>query len=389
MADETTTIEQPKVEAFDLGTRKMETSEAPTEKKEDAATPDATTKPDDSTKPAEEKPIEQKPVVEQPKDFNAQLKEKYAIEDEAQLTSILESNKGLQEQLKKAQETPKEPVFASEQDKAAYEFIKQFPPSRLGEGMQTYGNLLNMDVAKADGKLVMKEAFLLSKPDLTREKAEKLFESDYKRRYTLNKDDFKTDEDFKEAQELAEIDKDEKEAVSRRTLTEKQTAIKKQGAEPAKVEVSKAEEPKLPESHQGYFAKVNDVKIDKLTFPDPTNEAIKYNIAISPERLKDAREFANAYIKDTRLYDKDGKIPNFDPQEMIHIGLMILDPKWYINEHVKQVTSLARTITAEQIAGTKPDKESKGGGDGSGIADFGSQFKEMAAKAVQERAQGR
>lgn len=388
MADDAATADVQTEKVLDIASGKMvdKPIEAPPvieePKKEPAPPPPAPTAeaPKTDTPPPAPPKTDTPPPALPVVDFNATLKEKFALDEEG-LTTVLAQNKTLQEELQAAKSAPKEPVFASEQDKAAYDFIKQYPPSRLGEGMKQYATILDMDPLKADEKTVLRETFIMSKPTLSRESATKLFEADFKRRYQLDKDKFESDADYQEAQELANIEKEEKVATGRQTLSSKLAELKKT---PEIKPETPRQEPKAPEISKQYASAIDGVKLDKLSFTDPTDAKIQYHIPVPADKLKEAQEFARSYVNRVDMYDANGKIPNFDQSKLVKLGLMMLFPEWYEQEQIKQVTNLARTITAEQIAGTKPDKESKGLGE-QGAKDVTTQFRDAGLKAKQER----
>lgn len=359
----------------------------------------AETKPEEGEKlkdekPAEEKKPEEKPAGEEkpkdetkPVDHAAILKEKYGIE-EAELTTLKETAPKLQTriiELEQELKKPKEPEFASEQDKKAYDFIRTYPPSMMGEGLKTYSTLIDMDVPKVSEYDALKEKYVLSKPSLPREKAIKLFDSDF-RKYSLKRDDFESDEEFKEAQGLKDIEREDDANSAREFLMKKQTEIK---AKPAEKQPDKpVEEPKAPaESVKSYNAQIDAFltgtagkPFKGFSYKDTNDETISYNIELPAETIKTVAALMKSHLQRPDLYDKDGKIPNFDPQFLFRQFLMLSDPDAYDRMHTEKVIELARTLKAEQIAGKKPDKESKGGGD-QGIPDYTTQFLNLANKA--------
>jgi len=387
---ETTTIETEKV--FDISTGKYE--EKPIEKppveepKNNDNPPPANPENKDNPPPVPPKDKEMPPPP--PIDHVALLKEKYGI-DEAELNTQKESLtkfetrvKELEEQLKK----PKEPEFASEQDKKAYEFIKTYSPSMMGEALKTYSTLIDMDVTKAAEKDVLKEKYILSKPSLSRDKAGQLFESDFKK-YTLRRDDFDTDEDFNEAQNLKNIEREDDANNAREFLSKKQAEIK---TKPVERKEETVVEPKAPvESVRNYNSQVdaflagNGKPFEGFTYKDSKDESINYNVKLPAETIKKVTSLMKDHIQRADLYDDNGKIPNFDPQFLFKQFLMVSDPEAYDRMHTEKVIELARTLKAEQIASTKPDKESKGTGEDGAIPDFTTQFRNLAKKEVEKR----
>jgi hypothetical protein len=96
-----------------------------------------------------------------------------------EISSLLQENESLKAQLKnRALE------FPSEQAKKVYEFaIKpEFNGNELGAARQ-YLHLVSLDLTKLSPKEKQFEAYVLSRPDLSRENAAKIFDERYNRRF--------------------------------------------------------------------------------------------------------------------------------------------------------------------------------------------------------------
>lgn len=378
----------------------METTETKTEEKEkvyDIGTRTFIDKPEEG-KPVDEnkdKPLNQdkdkpadenkdKTVTTNPPKFEigSFLKEKYNLDEEG-LTTTLNRVKDLEEQVKN-------PKFDNETDQKAYQFLKTFPPSMMGEGLRTYGKLIDMEPSKISDKEALQEEFVLSKPNLSRSESERLFESKWKRDYVLDREKFDTDEAFKEAQQLAEIELKDKASDAKTKLSAKQAELKAKVTEKPK-DTGVREEPKAPEhSVKTYSGQVDSFlkSADTITMKDDKDEKLSYNIKLAPEVMKNVNDAMKEYVQRPDIYDKDGKIPNFNPQELYEQMLFLtMGAKAYNKMHFDKITELSRTLTAEQIAGTKPDKESKGNAD-SVPKTWEESIKQAADKAVQERNKG-
>ena len=91
-----------------------------------------------------------------------------------------------------------------------------------------------------------------------------------------------------------------------------------------------------------------------------------------------------AYVQRPDVYDKNGKIDNFDAEELALKFTQLLFGKWMDQEHHKQIKILAQATKAEQLAGKKPDKVSKSMGKASGQS-YDEQFAEAARIAKEKR----
>lgn len=384
---ETTTTETEKV--FNISTGQFEekaTETTPPANGNDTPPPPANPENKDNP-PAPPKDKDNPPAV----DHAALLKEKYGI-DEAEYTAQKENLGKFESRIKELEEEVKKPKaleFASEQDKKAYEFIKNYSPSMMGEGLKTYATLIDMDVQKASERDVLKEKFILSKPTLARDKAEQLFNNTFKN-YTLKRDDFETDEDFNEAQNLKNIEREDDANNAREFLAKKQSEIK---TKPAEKEIAPAAEPKAPiESVRNYSNQVdgflagNGKPFEGFTYKDAKDESVSYNVKLPAETIKNVTAMVKEHLQRADLYDENGKIDNFDPQLLFKQFLFLADPVAYDKMHTEKVIELARTLKAEQIASTKPDKESKGAGEDGTIPDITTQFMNLGKKEAEKRA---
>lgn len=360
-------------------------------KKEEAKAEEAKTEP--KTEPKTESKTEE-PKKEEAKipDFASHLKEKYQIDSEDELQKILDANVKLGEQLEEAKK-PKEPTWKSETQKKIVAWLdeKGYNLDSLGEGLETSGVLMNLQVDKIDERKALEEAYIIENTDITREEAKKLFARDFKK-YTLKKEDFDEDKDYAEAQELADIQRKKDVAKAKKVLTAEQEKLKVAAKEEKKAE-PKIEIP--TEAIESYTKEVNKVfdnpktgKFDRIIFEDEKDPTIKVSIVIPEDKLKMVRQMATDYVKRTDIYDDKKKIPNFDPAAHIKQVINALYGDWLYEQVFRETLTLAKTLRAEQLAGVKPDK--KGGGDGkAAIPSIEEQFLEHAKKAKESRAKGK
>jgi hypothetical protein len=101
------------------------------------------------------------------------------------IASIVEENERLKEEL----ESKGEIEFPSEQAKKLYEFASRFTGNEF-KAAQNYLNAVSIDVGSSDAKTLQLEAFILERPDLSRERALAIFNAKYERTYgDMDEDD--------------------------------------------------------------------------------------------------------------------------------------------------------------------------------------------------------
>jgi len=309
----------------------------------------------------------------------AWLKEKYGIESTEDLQEVLESNSKLADELEKERDKK---VFKSEKEEKLHKFLNDYDLDKIGEGMQTAATLLSLDIDGADPRKALEEAYIIENTDLTREEAKHLFTKEYRKKYELNKDKFDSDEEYEEEKKYVEIQLKKDTAKAKRILTEKKESLK---VKETKAE-SKAEAPVA--SIEGYTKQVDKFfeKFEKLTETDEDGKEL-YSVSLNENQRKQVRDAMHQYVKRTDVYDKSGKINNFDTVELAHTFSEILFGSWLRAERNKQIKILAHGLKAEQIAQLKPDKVSKSQGKAAGMS-LDEQFAERAKveKAKRESA---
>lgn len=302
--------------------------------------------------------------------IDSYLAEKYAdreIKSEEDLDATLAAIDEIQEEnetlraeiteLKKASTAPK---FDSEAEEKAYNFVKNFGVDRLGEGMQTYANLITMDVEKAEPKILLEEQFILENPELTRDEALRKFNRDYQKRYTVNKDDFDTDEAFKEAQEDKRIDLKADAAKAKKFIQQKQVEFKPKAKEAGNnaPQISEAVQKsiKAHDSELESFVK----EFDTLIFSPTDNEKDDFVFKLTKAQVKEVQEAAQGWIRNPNSYDAKGNLIGFtDIDNKIHqISYMLFGPD-LIEKALKHGLSKGEIKRAEEIAKKKPTRTSK------------------------------
>lgn len=314
--------------------------------------------------------------------------EKYEIESEKDLDLILANTQKLANELESEKKKSKEPVYRSDQEKKVAEFLKTWPIDKLGEGMQSVAAIIQLDIPNITDKRAMEEAYILEHTDLTREEAQALFQDEFDSKYVLNKEDFERPEDYDKKKKIIDIKIKDKVAADKRMLLKKQEDLKAAPAE-------KKEEAKVKDVDETTLSEYNS-KIDKFfegkngepfngfKFIDDDDKDISYKITFEEDQIKTIKKYIKDHVKRPGSYDESGKIPNFDVASLTRSMAKLVFSDWYDEQHLKSVTKLARVLKAEQIAGRKPDKESKGKGKTSG-ASIMEQFGALAVKEKQNK----
>jgi hypothetical protein len=387
------------VEVEEAGTATTTATETETKEEEEIVE-----QPGDKDEPEDEEPKEEV-VVEEPKKEEAKstetpaatfepatyLKEKYSdfgVESEEDLLGILQATDALADELDALKKNPPS-AFRNEKEQKIAEFLKQYDPSKFGEGLSTYGTLMDIDPDNLDDRRAMEEAYILENPEFTREEAKLMFAKDYKKKTALNKEDFEDDAEYEAEKKLLEL-KLRKEATKSKIFLR----AEKEKLKTAPEEKAKEEEKKplvAPEAVETYTKQVdnffktgqNNKPFDRFTFTDPNNKDVSVNIVLDKAKQNELKGFMNKYVTQGSLY-KENKIPNFDPAEIALMGSNLLFGNWMIQEMFNQVPILASKLKAEQIAGKKPVKESKGTGT-AGIPSIDQQWENLAKKEVQGR----
>jgi len=359
-----------------------------------AAAAEAKAKAESETKKEGEEP-KVKFTDEQLNEFlKSSLAEKYGIESKEDLLEVLENQDLLGKELEKvrAEKATKEPEFESETDKKAYEFIKQYPLSRHGEGLKAYAALMDLTVGNLDDRSALEEAFILKEKDLSRREAEKLFQREYREKYEVKKEDYDDDQQYQEEKDLREIKLKRDVANAKRELSSLQEKFKA----PAEAKKEDPKQPLIPEETlKGYSTQIDRFfkgekdgeSFDSWIFKDDDGKDL-FTIKLSPDKIKTIRETMNLYLGDPRVYDKSGKIPNFDPAELAMTMTNLLYGDWMDQEKLKQIKILSQVTKAEEIAKAKPDKTESGvdGGIDRKNMPVEDQFKLLAKEAAAERA---
>lgn len=391
--------------AYDIATQKWVDAPTTTETEAEAA---ATATPEPDPKKTEEEPLVEKtpePEVKTPEaaaakvaeetapvkkeeaattdpkkdEIPAWIKEKYGIETQEDLDEVLDSNKKLADELEKERNKK---VFASEKEEKLHKFLQDWDLDKIDQGMESAAVLTKLDIQGIDGKKALEEQFILENTELTRDEAKQLFAREYRTKYEAKKSDFDSDEEFEEEKKLREIQMKKDVSRAKKFLEQKQQQLK---VKPEEKKPEKAT-PTVPE--EGLKTYQKELKtffkdFTKFVYKDENGEPL-YTIPLDEAKRAKVQEAMAAYVQRPDVYDKNGKIPNFDALELSQTFAEILFGKWMNEERNRQIKVLAQATKAEQLAGKKPDKVSKAMGKAAGTS-IEEQFAE-AARIAKEKA---
>lgn len=312
----------------------------------------------------------------------AWLKDKYGIETQEELQEVMESSSKLADELEKERNKK---VFTSEKEEKLHKFLKDWDLDKISEGMETAAILTRLDIEHIDGKRALEEQFILENTELTRDEAKALFNRDYRKKYELKKESFDDDAEYEEEKKITDIQLKKDVSRAKKLLLEKQADLKTKPAEEkkaAKEEVSE-ESVKTYDSQVKSFFKNNGKEWDRFAYKDEDGTEL-YNIVLDADKRTQVRQAMEAYVKRNDVYDKNGKIPNFDAASLALKFTQVLFGDWMDKEHHKQIKILAQQTKAEQLAGKKPDKVSKSQGQADGLS-IVEQFAEIAKREKEKR----
>lgn len=315
--------------------------------------------------------------------------EKYEVENKEQLDELLESaseilseNKELKKQLE-AQKDNK-PKFANTEEEKAFDFVKAF--SSVSDGGQALAELVGMDIAKADAKLLLRQQFVIENPELTREEAARKFERQYVKKYSVpDKDKFDSDQEYEDAKEDAQMDLKRDSERAKKFLTSKQTEVKAKPAE-------KAQEKKLPElvtkSVEQNTKVIDDYTkgFKELIFSPTDDESDDFKFKFKPEQLKTIVQASRGWVNNPVSYDEKGEfVGGFDPETMVKKASYALFGDEIFGHLVDHLHTLANIKKAESTEGVKPTGTAKGKSGGMGAMNEYDQAEALAKQRKRVR----
>jgi hypothetical protein len=319
------------------------------------------------------------------------LEEKYGIENQEQLTEILdqldtisEENEELKEKLKVAEEG--KPKFKSKTQEKIYDFVKDYDPEKLADGLITYATIVGMDVEKMDPKLLMEHAFIMEHPNMQIDRARAKFNRDWEKKYVIDEESFEGDaKQLKEKKDDIQDDIEIEADKARKLLKKKQAELKVESENKTTEEEPKVSPEVQSEIKENMKSFLNHFKeTHTLTFQPDENDEFKVNYKFSKEELAAIKSLIEKNISNPAHYDKKGKmIGGFDPEEKFIQAAGIIAFRPIVKELLKSARTRSHIIKASEISKQKPIRKAKSSG--TVEEDFMAQAEKLAKKKQKER----
>jgi hypothetical protein len=327
-------------------------------------------------------------------EFSSKLKEDYGLDNEEALQELIDNaleiekkNEELVAELEEVKKKPGEPVFKSETQKKVYEFIKDYDPERVQDGLHAYATLVGMNVEKNDPKLLLEQQFLMKHPNLPIDKARKKFEKNFNEKYLINEDDFDDKAKYQDAKEDLETDLEIEADEARKFLKEKQKEFKVSSE-------NKKEEANTPEVNEKVEVamtailsetKAHMAEVTTLNFQDDEDEDIIHTHEFTKEQLKMINETMTAIAKSPSSYNSKGQLNGFaDVEDLFQAAAFLLFRREISAGLLGFAKKLAPKIKVEEIGKKKPSRKATAKGDAK-PKDFMAQAEELGNKRASAR----
>ena len=318
--------------------------------------------------------------------------EKYDINSEEELEEILDDvenvlkqSEDLKTELEEAKKAP--PKFKTKKEEAAFEFLQSYDVDKFGNGLGNLSRLIGMDVKGIDGKLALQEEYVLRNTELDREDALDMFNEEFEK-YSVNRDDFEEEVDYTKKQKLKDIKKKQDVLKAKKFLSEQQEKIKASDEDDDSKGEKNTKVPEVSKESLGKYSKKVDSSMKGFTslIVDAGEDGKgkeKFTYKLSKEQLKQVDLSLKAYIGNTSNYDKDGEIPDFNPDETkVNVAMALFGDKM-LSEAIKYGIGVGEGKKIEDIGNKKPkrgQKPNKEDEDLSSDAQFEQQAKERKEK---------
>jgi hypothetical protein len=350
-------------------TKKDEDPEEEEEEEEDSATkkPEAKKKEEKKEDPDDEDEDDEEDLSEEDKTFNTtlagKLEKKYGIKSLKELEETLsvvddaiKGQKILEEEIETLKKAEPKLKFPSKNHEAAYEFISELPKDMQPERMITLAELRAIDIDNADPRHILRQKYILEHPELTREEVDLKFDRYFKKKYTINPDNFDTDTERQEEEKLAKITMKSDVAKAKAYLAtqkDKFKAPEKEEEKPAEVS-----EP----IKKGIARNVKEMNefldgFDKVVLP--MEGGGKFKFTLTDDDKKSVRS-AMEWIKNASLYSEKGELKNFDAKEHAISAFLALHHKRVLPELWKQASVTASKKSIEDLSEKGPTRKVKG-----------------------------
>ena len=260
-----------------------------------------------------------------------------------------------------------EPKYASEGQKQVAKWLDKigYDPSKYSEGLQTNAQIMAMDLDDKDlsPKIVLEAKFIMDHPELTRQEAQKKFEkSVWTKKYTLNRDDFESDEEFAEAKEDLRIDQKSDVAKATKSLKKVQEEFK---VKPVEEKGDKAPEvdPVVVKSIEKSTAALDEhlSENDQIIFQPTDDEEDDFPYQFTEDQLSHIRAVCGTFIKDPKSYDEKGKLAfGSDMGALSRRVAYFLYGDDIFDKLYAHSTTVVSGKTLEEVGKTKPSRKSRG-----------------------------
>jgi hypothetical protein len=302
-----------------------------------------------------------------PDDFiKTVYEEKYGIKTQAELDTMVDNAIDLVEKHEKLQKDydllkadAGKIKFTSDKEERAYNFIKKYDVDRQGEALDTYAKLITMDIDNSDPTMILEEKFVHENPHWTRAEAQRMFQKEFKKKYTLKKEDFDSEEEYNS--ELADVEILKKGDVARaKSYLKDQQEKYKPAAKEEKPKVNEAVTKAVEKNARDYVDYAE--KADEVSFGDGDD---KYIFALDKAKKQKISEAMGAWVKNPSSYNDKGELEGIkDASEMFNIVVGGLFLKDIVNAAISQVKNKVASKRIDEVAETKPKKrQAPGSGD--------------------------
>lgn len=329
--------------------------------------------------------------AEQVDAFLSKELEEYDIANLDDLRDVLDGVDKLTEALEAERAKSKTPEFKSEAQKKAFEFITAsgYDPEKFGEALMTHAKLVTMDVDKADDRTALEEQYVMEHPELTRAEAEFKFNKRYKSKYEVDKAKFEDADEFADEQKSAAIELKSDSVKARKFLKEKQATYKAEDKGEKSKDVTEQVPAPIQNGIKKTVAEFNKY-VDGLTeliWTDDKDPDNQFTYKIPQKYLKQIQTAGNRYLSRPDIYNEEGIVPQYDPEQYAIKVTSSLLTNEIIQAALRHSSRKAEIIKADKIAEVKPDR--KGGKVDGAVEsqDFMVQAEALANKKERERNQ--
>lgn len=254
----------------------------------------------------------------------------------------------------KLQELENSPKLTSDFQKKLYTFVSELGEvADLGAATQEFMRVATADYSKMDDKEILREAFLLENNDMDPVLANKRFERQYEKKFVADDIDDQDDLDFERIQEAKK---------ARKTLEEKQKALKPEFKAPKETET----ETKTPEvivsaiSSNKELVKKSINGFDGLVLKADDVAENNFKFALSKEQAKEIEARLLWSVDRPELYNEKGEFtPGFEAEASRDALVMAVYGEEILDAFGKHCLNIGYEKRTRELSGETPDR--KGG----------------------------